>query len=972
MSRSSLAAEVRYLRKVVASQCHQEDSDERLLHAFVMSRDEAAFAALVRRYGPMVGAVCRRVLGHEQDAEDVFQATFLVLARNAARLRKTTALASFLHGTAYRIALNAKRTTARRRKHEGQVPARPSLDPTDELSWREVRALVDEEVARLPEKYRSAFILCCLESVSQAEAAQRLGIKEGTLSSRLTRARKRLGQRLTRRGVDLTAVLTAIALSVQSASALSPMLIATTIEPALATAAGEKLASVVSASVAEMVKNATAAMMVSKAKIVTVVVLAVSMLAGAGVWAYRSLPVNAPSAQAAEPPAVKSDEKLQTTSPKRETMKNKEIEGRVLDPNGKPKAGAKILLLGEDDKLQQLGETTAEGRFAVALPQGTKGRFLIAQAEGSGIDLLPITKSDPKKPIELRLVKDQAIRGRVVTTEGKPVRGARVAVKMIDMYANNSPDSLLLAWKKGNPSFGYPFGEKIFWSEEAALLRTTTDADGCFALHGIGCERLAKLNISGAGIADTEIRVVTRAGFDPRPYNQATHDNTSKSMRRFAWMLHGVDVALAVEAEKPIRGTVKDADSGKGRPNVMVYLTRREGNGLLEVCPTAKTDAQGRYEIHGARKAKRYMLEAMDDPSAGYVSRLVWAEDTAGYDPITADIPVKKGVIVTGKVIDGATGKPIPGLAQAAVLYDNPFIEQYDYANALAIARVPWYKTAEDGSFRIVIIPGPVLLTGTAQGDLSDIKHKRLISDPKYPQYFPKDPRGAVYLGRGRVEQHLPGNFCKVLEIKPDAKIVRQDIVLEHASALPIRIRDAEGKPLPGVLVAGSGPWDWGPGPLISCEEAECAAYQLERGMPRVMVFYHCQRHLAGMLTLKGNEKAPVTVKLDPTGSIKGRLLDADGKPLAGVEVDVQYGQGMASAVHKAVHRSKQIVTDSNGTFMFDELIPELKLELIFRHGRRKFARETKPAEAAIQVKPDECRDLGAIKLQRVAEHQDE
>jgi RNA polymerase sigma factor (sigma-70 family) len=183
MSRSALAAGVRYLRRVVASQCHRQDSDERLLHAFVMSRDEAAFAELVRRYGSMVGGVCRRVLGHQQDAEDAFQATFLVLAQHAARLHKTTALASFLHGTAYRIALKAKRTAARRRKHEGQAPARPSLDPIDEVSWREVRALVDEEVARLPQKYRSAFILCCLESVSQAEAAQRLGIKEAALST---------------------------------------------------------------------------------------------------------------------------------------------------------------------------------------------------------------------------------------------------------------------------------------------------------------------------------------------------------------------------------------------------------------------------------------------------------------------------------------------------------------------------------------------------------------------------------------------------------------------------------------------------------------------------------------------------------------------------------------------------------------------------------------------------------------------
>ncbi len=115
MSSSVLKAGLRRLRGL-------DDSDEQLLYAFTSRRDESAFAALVRRHGPMVQGVCRRVLGHQQDAEDAFQATFLVLARNAMKLRRKTALASFLHGTAHRIALAAKRAAARRRKYEGQAP----------------------------------------------------------------------------------------------------------------------------------------------------------------------------------------------------------------------------------------------------------------------------------------------------------------------------------------------------------------------------------------------------------------------------------------------------------------------------------------------------------------------------------------------------------------------------------------------------------------------------------------------------------------------------------------------------------------------------------------------------------------------------------------------------------------------------------------------------------------------------------
>ncbi len=199
-------------------------SDGKLLSRFVRSQDAAAFELLFWRHGPMVWNVCRRLLGDSADAEDAFQAAFVVLARKADTIVHGEALAGFLHRVAWRVALNARTARQRRSAHEQAVPRPADLpdrdDPVGRTMDAEMKELLDQELQRLPEKFRLPLILCDLEEQSHEAAARELCCPLGTLNSRLTRGREKLRERLLRRGVTLTGLAAVAVPSAVSAAAL--------------------------------------------------------------------------------------------------------------------------------------------------------------------------------------------------------------------------------------------------------------------------------------------------------------------------------------------------------------------------------------------------------------------------------------------------------------------------------------------------------------------------------------------------------------------------------------------------------------------------------------------------------------------------------------------------------------------------------------------------------------------------------
>jgi RNA polymerase sigma factor (sigma-70 family) len=178
----------------------EEVSDSWLLEQFVARQDPAAFEALVRRHGPIVLAVCRRVLQNEHAAEDAFQATFLVLARKAPSLANPELLANWLHGVARRTAARARVQEARRRVYEACTACSLRADPLVEVFGRDLSSMLAAALALLPEKYRAPLVLCYLEGKTNCQAASQLGWPVGSISGRLARGREILHRQLTRRG----------------------------------------------------------------------------------------------------------------------------------------------------------------------------------------------------------------------------------------------------------------------------------------------------------------------------------------------------------------------------------------------------------------------------------------------------------------------------------------------------------------------------------------------------------------------------------------------------------------------------------------------------------------------------------------------------------------------------------------------------------------------------------------------------
>jgi RNA polymerase sigma factor (sigma-70 family) len=420
-------------------------SDAQLLRRFVASRDEGAFAALVRRHGGMVLGVCRRVLRHQQDAEDAFQATFLVLAARAGSIRRAASLGSWLHGVALRLARKARAAAARRPVCLPELEDRPAPAGADAWLWGEVRHVLDEEVGRLPEHYRGPFVLCHVEGRSNEAAAHALGCPVGTVASRLARARAYLARRLTRRGVGLPAGALV--------AALPPGLARATARMGLLWATGQ--ATGAGASVLALALKGAKPMLAGKTKVVLAFVLAVGLVGG-GAAALGGRSEVAEQAGAAPPPPQKADDRERPVAREKDVARPPEKAPPAVAPPKEDETRLDVIF--REWARARAAEKTVRSRFT----QVTTDRLFGAKTVRTGQvlvrrpDLLRIDWTAKEGPTETLLVTPRALHHYNYATRTERVFPRPERPRQADWVADFlekvvKPDEQRISWMVAGP-----------------------------------------------------------------------------------------------------------------------------------------------------------------------------------------------------------------------------------------------------------------------------------------------------------------------------------------------------------------------------------------------------------------------------------------------------------------------------------------------------------------------------------------
>ena len=949
-------------------------SDAQLLERFLTERDSVAFEALVARHGPMVLSVSRRALRDPNDAEDVFQATFLILVKKARTIRGRDALGGWLYQVAHRVAIQANAAAARRRAHERQAGA---MAATTGTSVRDEFLLsLHEEIARLPESLRLAVVFCDLQGIPQSKAASQLRWSERTLRRRLADARERLRVRLRRRGPLPAGLLMGELFRPEGLIAVTESMCEFTACAAMAAVDHVSVTRAMSSSASELAYEVLRTMAVRKVTLGSLALVGVGLAAwaaSAGLISRddgprESVPEPAVHAsKAAPPPAAQPDADLF------DGVGTLPVRGQVLDPDGNPVAGA-IIYVHHDFDLElhranivpllqsgRVANTDADGRFQFEFDKaasdasssvGPAWNFaqIAAVAPGFGPAWVDAEALAQGNEAVMRLVRDDIpIRGRILDLAGRPVSGVNVRVRRVGAGRPGSDlDAMLAGGVVDYDMIGQNWCYDPTWLGRQGTW--TTGTDGRFEINGVGRDRIVGLEIDHPAMEHVTLYALSRPSPAPTKPHRRPVQQSQVTLRFPAPSLVSATFEHLVGPAKPITGVVRLKGTGKPLAGAQIY-----GYGqATRIRVEATTDAQGRFRLLGLPKSESYPVHVAArsglDP---FLGAQVTLTDTLGLQPIETAIDVPAGVIVTGRLIDTTTGRSVQtNELKYHSLPGNPNTGDTSTGRSGTI----------DPRFRITVMPGRGVISTNARGLENPYVRARLRPADKETL-----PGGEEFFNThfSRYQSY------RIIDIPSGVESFTADLELTRGFTQKGTLVDTDGKPVIGARCYGV-TTTWGYIKTLTDDRFEVLG--LEPGRPRLMIFAHKDRGLVGSVLIKDEDLKTdnsLVVRLEPAGSIKGRLVDEDGVPMAGIRLGVMtYDQDGGNLPPGANHGGyyclwpdgEIFVTDANGRFQIDGLKPGVKASIkIEAKVRRGFRLNPGKAFLNPNVQAAEVRDLGDV-----------
>ena len=923
-------ATLRHLQTVLGAGAVGDLVDGALLDRFVSGRGDAsssaAFAALVERHGPMVWRVCRDVLRDPDDADDASQATFLVLARRAASIRRADSVASWLFGVALRVAAKARAGATRRHARErrgAEMKTQAVGDEGRDGRWSDLYG----EVGRLPEKFRSPVVLCHLEGLTNKQAAARLGLPVRTVHRRLAGARERLRARLGRRGLaPAVGLLGAGAVAGPAPSAWAEA----TVRAASGIASGGATASVASASVAALTEGVLTMMALGRWKAFAAWALVIG--ATSAVW----MAIRAEAEPAERPARVVAAKADEAEIPPRGL--GPRVEGIVVDEAGQPVAGASVAM--HWSIAPRPVTTEADGTFALDTEEPRRANLaFLASADGGArqgvfhyADLSGA--KDPRTPVRIVLKPAREVKVTAVDGKGDPVPGAEVFLpEIVFPVARGTTDAQGVATLRApaealtlcvfgtKPGVGVDYYET---SRSVPPLYAPPPAEVLLVLNEARTVRVKVVDSSGRPVPGVELTPwtihkkgksgsVNLSGFKLKARSDAmgiaTFDwlpadlGEPMSLLLASWpyqlpdrLLYDParpDAELVARILRPVRasGKVMRPD-GSPAPGILV-----EAGGVGASNPNSsgagrvRTGADGTYAMDLAPD-QSYLIAVVDDAWAARSLRGVIVREGQPRDGL--DLRLGKGGMVRGRVTAGPASMPAVGMAvglteRGASVPAATFPGQ---ANPLEDGLMRVADTDGEGRFALRVGPGSYQIAGPAEPGGQRSSESIVIGDG---QVIEKDYhlRRSVHLGRT-----LRG---VVRARTPDGPPVAGAVVVEE----PI-----------GVRV-----------PPVRGSADDRGRFELPHHVEMAVVYARNPAgDLAGYVTV-GEDRDEATIVAGPSARASGRVVDSAGKPRGGVTVSYLIRISPEGA-EPPIGAGQSVVTDGNGRFAATGLLPGTRCRL--------------------------------------------